>query len=256
MIRSNSCSTFSRAIPGWRTRSPGRPTGVAGWSIFFRFLRECLRREPDFCLGTLLFARSLAESKKLNEALFVYRYFKERMPVDRSSDMLTLNRLLESFLEKNGWIRFMEDGGDLLDTSGFFEAIAGAGRQSAPAASTSVQETIEDDERASRAAPELPPVEIDIGGASSNELEVLDAIGQSIVQSKGKLPLGKKPSSPMQLQAELIKATVEAAVAGMGSSHAAPRESAHASATRGLAGDPSTAGGRHFECARAPWSAG
>lgn len=75
---------------------------------FYHYLRECLRREPDFCLALLLFARVLAEKQKLNESLFVYKHLRERLGSDRTVDMLTLTRLVEGFVEKNGWISFTE----------------------------------------------------------------------------------------------------------------------------------------------------
>lgn len=92
----------------------------------FRYLRECLRREPDFCLGILLFARLLSEREKLNEAYFVFRYLKERLPADKSAeDISTLNRLVEAYVEKNGWITFTEQTGDQLTTAQFVQAISG-----------------------------------------------------------------------------------------------------------------------------------
>jgi tetratricopeptide (TPR) repeat protein len=93
---------------------------------FYRYLRECLRRDPDFCLGLLLFSRVLAEKQKLNESLFVFKYMKERMPADRSVDLLTVNRLVDSFVEKNGWISFTDGMGiDEIDSETFLSSIKG-----------------------------------------------------------------------------------------------------------------------------------
>lgn len=112
---------------------------------FFHFLRECLRREPDFCLALLLFARVLAEREKLNESYFVFRFLKERLASDKSAaDISTLNQLVDGFVEKNGWITFAEQTGDLLERSQFLEAVRGA-----PAS-------------AEKAAP--PPVPTKVGG--------------------------------------------------------------------------------------------
>lgn len=96
----------------------------------YSFLREALRREPDFCLAVLLFARVLAEKKKLNESLFVYKYFKERMNSDKSTDLLTLNRLLEAFVEGNGWITFTDGMGvEELDSNTFISGLSGTKAQ-------------------------------------------------------------------------------------------------------------------------------
>ena len=94
---------------------------------FVHYLRESLRREPDFCLSMLLYARYLAEEKKLNESYFVFRLLKERMATDKSVDeMLTLNRLVESFVQKNGWITFTEQTGDAMAPDEFVRAFSGA----------------------------------------------------------------------------------------------------------------------------------
>ncbi len=99
---------------------------------FYHLLRECLRRDPDFCLALLLFARVFAEQQKLNESLFVYKHLKERIGADRSVDMLTLNRLVETFVEKNGWISFTEGMGvDELDAASFLKAVKGQGKEAA-----------------------------------------------------------------------------------------------------------------------------
>jgi tetratricopeptide (TPR) repeat protein len=102
---------------------------------FYRYLRECLRRDPDFCLGLLLFSRVLAEKQKLNESLFVFKYMKERMPADKSVDLLTLNRLVDSFVEKNGWISFTDGMGiDEVDSETFVKSIKGEQKKSSQSA--------------------------------------------------------------------------------------------------------------------------
>lgn len=109
----------------WAAHRRGR-----AWD-FYHHLKECLRREPNFGLAVLLFSRVFAEEKKLNESLFLYRYFKDNLSSDKSTDLVTLNRLIETFVEKNGWIRFMEDSGDLMSPEGFLEAITGKKNKSA-----------------------------------------------------------------------------------------------------------------------------
>ena len=186
---------------------------------FYHYLHECLRRDPDFSLALLLFARTLAEAQKLNEALFVYKYFKQRMTTDKSADMLTLNRLLETFVEKNGWIKFIEDSGDSLDTAGFLEAITGdaeAARKTAEA-----NEGQEGEGKKEEEAPrELPPAEIDIGGGtelpSDPGMDIVLATGQTLTEASKVHKAAKEEKDPLKLQAELIKAAIEATVAGMG----------------------------------------
>jgi len=78
----------------------------------FKFIRECFRRDPDFTLNMILLARIFSEQKKLDECFFIYKYIKDKMPLDRNVDMATLNHQLNSFLEKNGWITFNEGMGD------------------------------------------------------------------------------------------------------------------------------------------------
>lgn len=185
---------------------------------FYSYLHECLRREPDFCLAILLFARVLAEDKRLNEAMFLYRYYRERMTADKNTDMLTLNRQMESFVEKNGWIKFVEDSGDLLDTPGFFKAMTGEESKVEEKKEELTPEEIE--EREKTGSFELPPAEVELGGGGGGDLEVVTTTGQAISDVKG---LKKGPANdPMRMQAELIKATIEAAVAGIGG--AAPHQ--------------------------------
>lgn len=113
---------------------------------FYHYLRECLRRDPDFCLALLLFARTLAEQQKLNEALFVYKHLRERVMADKSVDMATLNRLIDGFVEKNGWISFNE--GDPIDVATFIASfMPGSAASPAAAAAPAVPS----------AAPSVPP---------------------------------------------------------------------------------------------------
>lgn len=190
---------------------------------FYHYLRECLRREPDFCLGILLYARVLAETQKLNEALFVYKHLKERMPADKSVDMLTLNKLVESFVEKNGWISFTEGVGvEELDAKAFKEALtgvapaAGSGAEVAPAEAVAVPPpaaaaagAMPPPPTPKKAAPpvissqqEMPPAEIELslGDASEAEAEALEVQftgGQSKVVPAGiSAAKGEAPPAP------------------------------------------------------------
>jgi tetratricopeptide (TPR) repeat protein len=155
---------------------------------FYHYLKECFRREPDFGLASLLFTRVLAEDKKLNESLFVYRYFKERMPADKSTDMLTLNRLLEAFVEKNGWIKFIEDSGDILDAVGFLESMTGKkiAAEAGKSQDSSGAESAGDKTKfKSKTDLELPPAEIDLGGmggAPDANMEVVTFSSQAITE--------------------------------------------------------------------------
>lgn len=92
---------------------------------FYRYLRESIRREPDFCLSHLLLAKALAEQQKLNESLFVYKHVRARMNADRNVDMPTLNRLLDGFVEKNGWISFAEESSEEVSPKNFLDGIKG-----------------------------------------------------------------------------------------------------------------------------------
>ncbi len=185
----------------------------------YHYLRECLRRDPDFSLALLFFARLLAEDQKLNEALFVYKYFKVRMSSDRSVDMLTLNRLLEAFVEKNGWIKFIEDSGEVLDTAGFLQAITG----DVEAAKEAAKANEEEDgpaEKSRKIEAELPPAEIELGGGADlpaeGGMEIVLATGQTLDEASQRQKAAKEEKDPLKLQAELIKAAIEATVAGMG----------------------------------------
>lgn len=77
----------------------------------FKFLAECFKRDQNFSLGVLLFGRVLSEKKRLEETLFVYKYVKEILPKDKSSDLRSLAQQLASFEEKNGWLNFADGFG-------------------------------------------------------------------------------------------------------------------------------------------------
>lgn len=72
----------------------------------YQFLKECFKRDCNYTLGLLLFARMLANEKKMDETLFVYNYIKERVPIDRSVDFRSLGQQVQQFEEKNGWLNF------------------------------------------------------------------------------------------------------------------------------------------------------
>lgn len=188
---------------------------------FYHYLRECLRRDPDFSLALLLFARVLAEGQKLNEALFVYKYFKQRMSTDKSADMLTLNRLLEAFVEKNGWIKFIEDSGEVLDTAGFLGAITGDQKAADEAAKANEDKEDEGGGKKQEEVPnDLPPAEIELGAGtdlpSDPGMDIVLATGQTLTEASKVRKAAKEEKDPLKLQAELIKAAIEATVAGMG----------------------------------------
>lgn len=191
---------------------------------FYHFLRESLRREPDFSLSVLLLARVLSESQKMNEALFVYKYFKERMSVDKSVDLLTLNRLLETFIEKNGWIKFTEEMGGALDAAGFLKAITGAESEAVKAAAVEEAAQVEQHKQeqtkgGGSGGMDLPPAEIDLGSGDSStdgELDIMLITGQTVGEANKTQKVSVKNKDPMNMQAELIKAAIQATVAGMG----------------------------------------
>jgi|GEM_PF-7067761 len=194
---------------------------------FYHFLRESLRREPDFSLSILLLARVLAETQKMNEALFAYKYFKERMSADKSVDMLTLNRLLETFMEKNGWIKFTEEMGGALDAAGFLKAITGAESASVKAAAAAEkEEKAQENAKGLKAGggQEHAPAEIEIGlgGDPSGDqaMEIVLATGQTVADANKQQKVSDKDKDPMKMQAELIKAAIQATVAGMGQNQA------------------------------------
>ncbi len=184
---------------------------------FYHFLQECYRREPEFGLATLLYSRVLAEDKKLNESLFVYGCFKERMAIDKSADALTLARLVEAFLEKNGWIKFIEDTGEILDAQGFLGLMTGIAEKEKSGASKLAKtdaltgENIQDQKNiGARAADwedkesgniDLPPAEIEIRSETAEEeatMEIVLPTGNSggkigKPEKKEKPAGGKKP---------------------------------------------------------------
>lgn len=94
---------------------------------YFVYLKECLRRDPDFTLALLHLARHFADQQKLNESFFVYKHLRDRMAVDKNVDMLTLNQLVDAFVQKNGWISFAESGdpSEELDAATFLDTVKG-----------------------------------------------------------------------------------------------------------------------------------
>lgn len=140
----------------------------------FIFLRESLRRDPDFTLSSLLLARIFAERQRLNESLFIYKHLKDRMSADKSVDMVTLNRQVEGFVEKNGWLAFTDGmGADELDAANFLAAFgAGAAKSSpSPVVSNEAPSGAEDvQEDAPRTNPSAPVAATPSFGASSGEL--------------------------------------------------------------------------------------
>lgn len=196
---------------------------------FYGYLRECLRREPDFSLALLLFARVLAEGQRLNESLFIYKYFKQRMGTDKNADMLTLNRLMDTFVEKNGWIKFIEDSGEVLDAAGFMKSMTGDEAKAAEAAKASEERGDEDSKKVEEpAAADLPPAEIELGGGTDLPadpgMDIVLATGQTLTEASKVQKAAKEERDPLKLQAELIKAAIEATVAGMGGQNQATQQ--------------------------------
>lgn len=144
---------------------------------FYFYLRECLRRDPDFCLALLLFARTLAEKQKLNESLFVYKHLRERVMADKSVDMVTLNRLIDGFVEKNGWINFAE--GEVLDANAFRDAIAqmagGGASASAAPASAPAASSAPPPSPAAVTPPPIPPAAPSAATAEFNPMDLFAA---------------------------------------------------------------------------------
>lgn len=91
-----------------------------GWAAYkrgnladaYKFIREAFRRDPDCTLNMLLLARIFSDQKKLNECLFIFKYVKEKISNDKTVEMVTLNKQLALFEEKNGWLTFNEGFGD------------------------------------------------------------------------------------------------------------------------------------------------
>ncbi len=168
---------------------------------FYKYLRECLRREPDFSLAILLFSRALAENQKLNESLYIFKHMKERMPADKSVDMLTLNRLVDAFVEKNGWISFTDGMGvDELDTTGFLSAIKGETK--APIPTPQAQEAV----APQGASPEVGFVESIIATAKSEDQKKSPAAEQAMPSSEVEIPLTPASSSSGELEVEFTSA--------------------------------------------------
>lgn len=169
---------------------------------FYKYLRECLRREPDFSLAILLFSRALAENQKLNESLFIFKHMKERMPADKNVDMLTLNRLVDAFVEKNGWISFTDGMGvDELDTTGFISAIKGETKV-APTTTAQSQETSDSKSGTS----DLGFVESIVATAKSEEQKKKPVVEQEMPPSGAEIPLTLSNVGAGELEVEFTSA--------------------------------------------------
>lgn len=172
---------------------------------FYKYLRECLRREPDFSLAILLLSRALAENQKLNESLFIFKHMKERMPADKNVDMLTLNRLVDAFVEKNGWISFTDGMGvDELDTAGFLSAIKGETKTPAsPSAQSAATPEIKN------SAPEMGFVESVIATAKTEEEKRAPSANQSSPSSDLEIPLTPANATSGELEVEFTSAQAQ-----------------------------------------------
>jgi tetratricopeptide (TPR) repeat protein len=107
-------------------REPRVPYTVA-WAAYrrgnaseaFGYLREALRRDPDFCLAMIHFATMLGEMGKKREANFVARFARERMGSDRSVDSSINVRLLDALNSKFEWLRNPDELGPELTAGNF-----------------------------------------------------------------------------------------------------------------------------------------
>jgi tetratricopeptide (TPR) repeat protein len=168
---------------------------------FFYYISESLRRDPDFCLSMLLFSRWLAEQQKLNESLFVYKFVKERLAADKSVDMLTLNRQVESFIEKNGWISFTDGmGEEALDAKSFVTAMKGQ-QENTKKEENSNQETQQENESDSAREERVElPAEIELslssgGDGAQDPVELQLAGGETrFIEAKTGNAADKKPA--------------------------------------------------------------
>jgi len=187
------------------------------------YLREALRREPDFCLATLLFARVLAEKQKLNESLFVYKFFKERMASDKNTDLLTLNRLMEAFVEGNGWITFTDGMGvEELESATFVSGLVGSkkqdesndGQESKLAEGVPGEGSKEEGGRAGGTRnQEVAPAEIELGAIeiglpAADETEILLTSGQTKQISSASVSASAPAvaSAPASVSVEVVSA--------------------------------------------------
>lgn len=155
-------------------------------------LREAIRRDPDFTLASLLFARILAEQQKLNESLFVYRYVKERVISDRQVPSPILNKQIAAFEEKNGWISFSEGGSsDEHSAETFLNAILGKQAEAdgaekpveTPAKSDAVVEAAPKEVAASASTNDSEgvalPGEVELGGSEEGAGELILSSGEA-----------------------------------------------------------------------------
>ncbi len=158
----------------------------------YSYLREAIRRDPDFTLASLLFARILAEQQKLNESLFVYRYVKERVISDRQVPSPILNKQIAAFEEKNGWISFSEGGGsDEHSADTFLNAILGKQVEAessekppaAPAESVAAVEVAPKNEATSAPSNDSEgvalPGEVELGGGDEGAGELILSSGEA-----------------------------------------------------------------------------
>ncbi|MGZ3710705.1 MAG: hypothetical protein ACXVBE_03075, partial [Bdellovibrionota bacterium] len=173
------------------------------YADFFHYLRECLRREPDFCLGILLFARVLAEKERLNEAYFVFKFLKERLAADKSTDEIsTLNQLIDAFVEKNGWISFVDQTDDQMVAAQFVSSLRG---EQAPG------EAAKEPASANLSPPETFPSQVSItipstGASSSTAAAPLVQDQSALAPAEIELGLG---SDEMEIQHHSEKAAVK-----------------------------------------------
>ena len=169
------------------------------WGDFFGFLKETFRRDPDFCLGMILFARYLAEAKKLNEAHFIFKYAKEKISSDKSVDLNSLNRQFESFVEKNAWLNFL-DGMDEkeMDSATFLKAIVGDATIDEKDVESAFQRQQSEKESEKTVVFEPEEIELNLNALSSSEdgpLELQLAGGQTRLLEMDLSTLRKSPDA-------------------------------------------------------------
>lgn len=184
-------------------KDPKIPYSIA-WAFYKReqypetslYLRECLRRDPDFTLAYVLFARLLADLKKVNEAYFVFKFGKERLPVDKSVDQLSLAKQIQQFEENNGWIKFIDGGlGEAPNLKSFLSAIRGAPVDDSEVMTKEELKRLDEFHETSSLKKDLPPeeIELNLSGEVVNNAMVIEHTSATQVVKSGHLI---KPPTP------------------------------------------------------------
>ncbi len=169
----------------WFPRDPKLPYALA-WGAYkrgdlksaYRYLHEAIRRDPDFSLAPLLFARILAENQKLNECLFVFKHAKDRIVTDKQVDARVLAQQFEAFEQKNGWIAFSDGDTELTAEdfkNNFFspknaEPVTAGDSTSQKDTEPKVEEPQENEEiNLTPPVQNAAPFEVELGGGNKSE---------------------------------------------------------------------------------------